>query len=698
MGTELWSGTPGRLWVEYSFADDGFGYSGSYATLGGKTRLGEDIFDGRWLLEGRGHVSVENSGFFANVGVERVFSLQNAGADLVLGGWFDYDSDQQGDFAHTFTAMAVNAQVKTKFWDVDTNAYFPIGNSDFTQGDPTGQDCFYLHSIVLVAGIDSALQGFDTMFRYRPESLAMLNGSVELGGYAYNSDVVEFFGGIRGRIGVQLLRGMTVTAELNHDDRFDFTGVLQLGWQFGVSARGNEYAGLGRDLEPTIRNDHIVRFHQDVVLAIDPDTGRPYNVYHVDNTADPAFGNGTAETPFVTLKDAENASAPQDVIFVREGDRTSRGQDRGIVLKDGQLLLGDGVQHLIPIQNGQFFMLCNDLDGNRPRITNIGGNNVVTLANDNTVRGFVIQGNNQAANGIFGNAFPGGNPITGGTIEDNLITNAILHGVSLNTIAGDWRFARNTITGNGFDGINIINACDPNSNFVFESNIVNSNGRDGIHFENFDGTNFTFIRNTTNFNGRDGVHMENYKGAGGTEVLFASHTAIGNNGDGIHIDGLDGNVRILNGNIQNNNGDGIELTNVTNTLAGDATLISATTGATSTISGNGIGINIQLTQDLERQLVTITQSTINGNGTGVLSLASGVGTTLTNNVIENLSISNNTGTGLRFLSQAVRNRPCWFITPNSRCPSTIMGRPRAAVLNCSSATTLEVNPQDCWRC
>ena len=52
---------PGRVWVSTNIADEGLGFSGTYATIGAKTRLFEDALDGRWLIEGRGHVSTELS-------------------------------------------------------------------------------------------------------------------------------------------------------------------------------------------------------------------------------------------------------------------------------------------------------------------------------------------------------------------------------------------------------------------------------------------------------------------------------------------------------------------------------------------------------------------------------------------------------------------------------------------------------------
>ena len=338
-------GTPGRLWFEANVAEQGLGYEGSYLTVGGKTRLGEDRFDGRWLFEGQVHHSLEDDGgFFANVGIERVFSIDAANADISVSAWYDFDDDTQAAFSHRFHQVGVSTAIKTPKWDLIGAGYFPTGIQDYSFGDPSGHNCFVGNSIVLTPGIDSALQGFDVTLRLRPQQLAMANGSIDIGGYHYNSDLVDAFGGVRFRLGFQVLQGMIVSAELNHDDRFDTTGVLGIGWAFGggASARGSEYSLGGRDLEQTVRNDHIVRFNQDVVLAIDPETGVPYNVVHVENTADPAFQDGTAETPFSTLRAAQQNSAPGDFIVVNSGDGTDRGLNQGIRLQDNQRLVGTG--------------------------------------------------------------------------------------------------------------------------------------------------------------------------------------------------------------------------------------------------------------------------------------------------------------------------------------------------------------------
>ncbi len=654
MAANLDVGWPGRMWFETNLADRGLGYRGSYLTLGGKTQLFEDFLDGRWLGESQAHFSLESNQFFGNIGLSRVFSVKSAGADFTLGGWLDYDDDRQGSFAHSFTQAAINGSIKTKRWDIIGNGYFPLATTDYAMGDPTGVNCFFENRITLIPGIDSALEGFDVTLRTRPQALSMVNGTLDFGGYGYQSALIDQFGGGRARLGFQLLQGLILNAEVNYDDRFKTTGVLQLAYMFGGSARGNEYSMVGRDLEPTIRNDHIVRFQQDVVFAIDPDTGRPYNVIHVDNNADPAFGNGYVATPYDRLVNAQNASAEQDIIFVHNGDNTTRNYDTGFVMKDGQMLLGDGVAHLIPVQDGRFFQLCNDIDGLRPHITGRNNGAAVTLANDNTVRGFVIDGAvapGGMAYGIYGNGFVLGSPLDSGIIEDNDISGAILHGIYVNDIVGNWEFNRNNLHNNGFDGLFVENACDPTSVFNLEDNIASNNGRDGIHFSQYDADTMTFLRNRTNGNGRDGVRLEGFKNvsADGIDIQFLGHRASGNIGNGIAVLGGNGDLKFLNNVITNNLGNGLDIQDWTNPTVADYTLIASTAGGVSRYSGNGIGINVEQRVGVQRLLIR--ETTMDNNlSVGLRALVDTPAGVLDTSLINNLSVSNNLGDGLQFLA------------------------------------------------
>ena len=643
-------GMPGRVWIGSSIADRGLGYRGTYLTLGAKTPIGEDFFDGRWLVEGRGHFSTESQKFFGNFGLERVISIHAAGADVSMAVWGDYDDDRQGDFAHTFSQVGVTGQIKTKHWDLIGNGYFPIGTTDYALGDPTGANVFFENSIVVRPGIDSALKGFDATLRVRPTALARVNGRIDIGGYGYQSELVDFFGGGRVRLGMQVLRGMVVSAEVNHDDRFDTTGVLQVGWIFGANARGNEYSGLGRDLEPTVRNDHIVRFQQDVIWAIDPDTGLPYTVWHVDNSADAGVADGTFERRFVSLADAEAASGPEDIIFVHPGFGNTLGMSDGIVLKDGQLFLGSGVEHLIPIP-GRLFRLSNPVDGNRPVITNTGFGAAVTLANRNTVRGFEIDGTaGGMVHGIFGDGFAAGSPINHGIIEDNFIHDAILHGVFVTTLSGDWSINRNSIFNNGFDGILLSGAVDSTSTFTFEGNDVSFNGRHGIHLSSYDASRITFRDNLTEGNLGDGVRLESFTNGAGTGVFldFFDHVSLGNVGSGVNVIDGDGNLRFVNGSIIGNGAAGLTLRDWRNTDPTHRTVIATSGGGISEFLNNGIGTGAGVDNALTfgTQRLIVTETTFDGNGTGVRSIADGLTANLTTLIVDNLAINNSLSFGV----------------------------------------------------
>lgn len=94
------------------------------------------------------------------------------------------------------------------------------------------------------------------------------------------------------------------------------------------------------------------------------------------------LGDGTAAAPFNRLASAQSSSAPGDIIFVFAGDGTTRGQEIGIVLKDGQSLIGEGVALVV---DGVTVVPA----GRKPLITNLGGP-AILLANNNTIRGLTI--------------------------------------------------------------------------------------------------------------------------------------------------------------------------------------------------------------------------------------------------------------------------------------------------------------------
>jgi hypothetical protein len=637
---------PGRIWVETNLGD-GLGYDGSYFTLGGKTHLADDFLDGRWLLETQGHVS-ENGGFFGNLGVERVFSLKNAGADITLGGWLDYDGDEVGAFSHTFWQAAFNGSIRTAKWDLVGNAYIPLGDTVFTQGE-LGRVSFWENNVALRAGLDTALQGYDVTLRAKPMQFANYNGSVDVGLYGYQSDAVPYFTGIRTRAGLQSHNGWRLSGELNRDDLFGWTGVVQLGFTWGVNDRGIS-AGLGNDLDPTMRNDHIVRFQQDVVLAIDPDTGLAYNVIHVDNRAD-GTGIGTFESRFRSLGDANAASAPDDIIFVHRGDGTTAFYDMGITLQDRQMLLGDGVQHIIPLAGGTSAFLPNVVNGLRPTITNTVGNAVRIDGSDTIVRGLIMDGTAPGTfmtNGILADGLL--NPVNNFLIEDVDVRGAVLDGIRLENAGGNATFNRVVSEDSGRDGISLINYGDADADIRLRDVTVARNLRDGVRFSNYDAATVQFRSNFSAIgNFAHGVNLVNFVDSAGVGAayFFESPIASGNVIDGVRIQNANGNFRFENSFITGNGGNGLSLINVRNTNPLHSTLITATPGNPSIFGNNaGSGIFVSLNQAASVQRLLVEFSTLNGNNTGLTAQADGIGAFLTTDVIQNIGIANNLKDGI----------------------------------------------------
>jgi hypothetical protein len=648
---EVPAGIPGRFWFEANVADEGLGYNGSYLTLGSKRRLFEDFLDGRWLFEAQLHHSIdENEGdFFTNLGIERVFSIPAAGADVSIGGWYDYNGETEAAFSNPFHQVGISGAIKSRRWDLLANGYFPIGDTDVTFGDPTGVNPFAGNSLLSEAAFDAAQTGFDVTMRLRPKQMAFANGTIDFGGYGYKSDLVDFFGGARARLGFQVLRGAIVSAEVNHDDRFNTTGVLSVAWIFGANGGvGGEYAGLARDLEPTLRNDHIVRVTNEAAFVINPITGLPYNVVHVNNEGGTGgSGEGTFERPFLTLLEAEAASAEGDAIFVDSGDGTSRNYQNGIELKRNQMLLGDGGTYGVPdARNGGFFQITND-GGTGPTITNPGGTSVVELAHNNRIAGVNIDATG-ATYGINGEI------VNGGTFEDVTVQNAGQDGVRLFNVFGDWDFRDNNFSNNTRSGLLVDGVFNNTSTFLLQNNVASNNLLDGIAFRNFDTDTFIMDSNTTSGNARHGVYMNNFANSAGNGINVLNHTAAANLGHGINIEEGNGKLNIFNPVLTNNAVSGIRIRNWAN-VVGQNTVIAGIEDAPALITGNGLGspgIDILIDQPGVTQNVLITNTTVDGGGgIGISGVSDGTDTILNIDIREGVTVSNNQNDGINLLAK-----------------------------------------------
>ncbi len=186
----------------------------------------------------------------------------------------------------------------------------------------------------------------------------------------------------------------------------------------------------------------------------------PPNCFFVNNSL-AASGNGSFETPFNNLSDAQSASGPGDCIYVFFGDGTSNNQNTGITLQSGQILHGsakdfviDGVT-ILPAQSAS-----------PPVISNVGGDGV-TLADNAQVIGLNIDG--ATGSGIVS----AGASITDAVITCNTIQNSGSFSINVGSgtpaADGTWFVTENNVSGNTDELLLTLN---PGSVLTFSNNTI----------------------------------------------------------------------------------------------------------------------------------------------------------------------------------------------------------------------------------
>jgi hypothetical protein len=357
---------PGILYYGINAADQGLGYRGSYMTLGGFVPGFEDDLGGFWAADLRGHLSTYG-GFFSNMGAVRKQFL--GGSLLGVGVYWDYDGDldqysntviTDGSGSYTFDGGQVYNQVGVSLeWLTDwggmrSNGYMPVGTTAQIMGPFVG------NSLLCGPGINAGLQGGDGEIGAYIPGLSDWAGMISVGGYGYGntrytlangSAAVPMFGGVYTRLDMTFLENWDFSLQYNNDSYFDSTGFARLTYRMGGSRRRNVPDQME---QPMMRNEHIVRAHQAPEQAINPATDAPWNVIHVDNSGSVAAGgNGTAESPYRTLTDAQTAAtAEYDIVFVSRGAGLSSpyvAPAGGWTFNaDNQFLVGQGSQLRVP--------------------------------------------------------------------------------------------------------------------------------------------------------------------------------------------------------------------------------------------------------------------------------------------------------------------------------------------------------------
>ena len=488
---------PGWMYYGINAADRGLGYNGSYMTLGGFIPYAEDDLGGFWAADLRGHFS-EYGGFFSNVGFVRKQFL--GGSLFGVGVYWDYDGDQNqystagmcgtgpfGQFGHSYNQVGISTEWLTDFGNLRSNGYIPVGTTAYTAGNPGSN--FYQNFVMCQYGLDAALTGADLEVGAYVPGLSDWAGMISVGGYALGNarydwsagslagkDVVPWFGGVYTRLDMTLIENWDFSLQYNNDSFFDSTGFARLTYRMGGSRRRNVPDQME---QPMMRNEHIVRAHQTPEVALNPTTGTPWNVIHVNN-AYAGAGNGSAASPFTTIEVANAAATnPYDIVLVDPGNATYNQTAAFSPLAANQYFIGNGAPFYIPS------VCCDPINlatasGSRPVLTNPSGASV-NLTNGLLVNNFDITGSKIGISGS-GNLssgfarpplpFPYAPPSYGSATGDAFVNNVTISGtklanqtgVLLDKTTGTVDF-QNTIVQNMTNGGFVIDGGDPNVNF-----------------------------------------------------------------------------------------------------------------------------------------------------------------------------------------------------------------------------------------
>jgi hypothetical protein len=468
-------------------------------------------------------------------------------------------------------------------------------------------------------------------------------------------------------------------------------------------------------------------------------------VWYVKNDA-VAGGLGRSHDPFDTLAEAQTASLANDYIFVYFGDGTTTGQAAGILLKNGQHLIGEhaGLSVLIPASAVTFngvsapvnIPLVTAAPGNRPLLDNTaaGGNAVsATDAIPAEVTGLSLAGNTNAIDLTTNAAFAGSGTFS---IQNNVIRSAGAEGIDVNE-AGTGTLTLG-ITGNSWNtaGTHTGNAVDINRtggvlqlNFSSNTNILSAATAVNINGGAIASTTITgFAANTVHQNtGGTGISIANAKfdltpGTatydqvnGGATVIGASGNGVG--GSGMLLSNVSGDLAFTNLQIFADGGAGLRITGTgaVNTGAGTGTRVTVGAGVAifEAIGGPAVDAT-NATIDLQPTSIKSTNSATTGvalnSVTGTFSAGSGssisnaVGTgfqvgssnatisyagTISATSGAGVSLTNNTGSTIGFtgtLSLSTGSNPAFVATGGGTVTST----DTASTLTTTTGTALNV--------
>ena len=628
--------------------------------------------------------------------------------DVVLGGNGYYDRDHlSGTYLNQW---GVGAEVLAHAWELRGNYYQTFGDSFAltSQTVKPGSSAFTGSNLTFtrVDAFSEGLQGFDT------EAGILLPGDfaerIDLrafgGGYYYDGNTAQSFGGWSTRLQADIREMVELGLKLTNDNQFDTTVSFTAAVHFG-GFRSQEHlkrSAIQRFREPVRRNLNVVTLvtSQDAPgqLALDPTTGLPLSIAHVNSNDVGGPFLGTVNDPYRLLQ--QGLGAGTDLVYVHAGSSFSAGPENIVNLLPGQQLIGEGeltagrsTQNFVTVRAaGQLlqvelpksptFAAAPNLA--RPDLNGSIGT-AVRLADDSQFSGFTIT--NPTLRGIFSNGAENTivNDVKISGAGESAIVLANTNGytaISNTTLQSSATASGPLMLVSGGNGLVTFTSTD---NLLFGS-MSNTSGNEALIVENMIGGQFTMNRSSITDDSGEGVVIRN--NTGGTAVidnLVSTNAAVSGlqilnsagsysfintspqvaaltidaaSQQGILIDGLTGSATFNSPvDITNRNAGGIEIANSSGAVrfSKDVTLtdhLGAGTEAGILISNNLAGGSIEFSDTIDITATAIAAGSpertegngilISNNAAGSLVRTLGV-TTVNGTDLASVAVSSNSG-------------------------------------------------------
>jgi len=428
-----------------------YGYGAGYATMGGFVPFQIDNDDAILFVDARGLMTYDGQGG-GNLGAGWRWWMNDYGYDRIVGlsGWFD---NSNGGIGSNFSQMGASFESLGRYVDYRINGYIPAGQNAHYGPTTLGTNATaYGNTISFIQStqVAQAYSGFDLETGGPLPILGKYGFKGYLGAYHFMGALTSAsFTGVSGRFQTQINEDVSFGMQMTSDHTFGLNTQFQVFVTLpdGRPSRWMRNLSVQERLTQQVFRQYRAITHVDTIqtyqAAINPETDKPYFVAFINpNDANP--GTGTDANPFNSIAQFNALTAAQrsayDIVVVNGRiDGTSTNLDTGAsnstpadglhLFNNQQLWAASSIQ-TFTTPNGTY-TFKSDEETAAPILVNneayggAGGGAVVTLANNNLVSGFTINGTNPLGIQNSGIVSQSGG-ITGNfTIENNTIENTL---------------------------------------------------------------------------------------------------------------------------------------------------------------------------------------------------------------------------------------------------------------------------------